>query len=143
MSNYWILTWKKCYNINRYGLPFVSPNNILVSTINGTGAAIEFIYVVIYIIYAPKKEKAKISGLLMFVLTVFSAVALVSLFALHGKSRKLFCGFAATIFSIIMYASPLSIMVSYFSCFLVNQAYICIYIYGFWGMNLIAIWVPN
>jgi solute carrier family 50 protein (sugar transporter) len=93
--------------------------------------------VVIYIIYAPKKEKAKISGLLMFVLTVFSAVAFVSLFALHDKSRKLFCGFAATIFSIIMYASPLSIMVSYFSYFL------DIYIYVFWGMNLIAIWVPN
>lgn len=96
----------------RYGLPFVSPNNLLVSTINGTGASIESIYVLIFIIFAPKKEKAKILGLLAFVLTVFSAAALVSLFALHGHMRKLFCGFAATIFSIIMYASPLSIMVS-------------------------------
>jgi solute carrier family 50 protein (sugar transporter) len=87
---------------------------MLVSTINGTGAGIEFIYVVLFIIYAPRKEKAKMLGLLTFVLSVFGAVALVSLFALHGKGRKLFCGFAATIFSIIMYASPLSIMVSYF-----------------------------
>ncbi|XP_062159019.1 bidirectional sugar transporter SWEET1 [Alnus glutinosa] len=106
----YVMTLLNCLLSAWYGLPFVSPNNMLVSTINGTGAAIEFIYVVIYIIYAPKKEKAKISGLLMFVLTVFSTVALVSIFALHGKSRKLFCGFAATIFSIIMYASPLSIM---------------------------------
>lgn len=96
----------------RYGLPFVSPDNLLVSTINGTGAAIEFVYVVIFLIYAPRKEKAKILGLLTFVLTVFSIIAFVSLFALHGKARKLFCGVAATVFSIIMYASPLSIMVS-------------------------------
>ena len=98
--------------LNRYGLPFVSPNNILVSTINGTGAGIELIYVFMFIIFAPRREKAKILGLLTFVLTVFSTVALVSLLALQDKTRKLFCGFAASIFSIIMYGSPLSIMVS-------------------------------
>ena len=38
--------------IYRYGLPFVSPNNILVSTINGTGSVIEAIYVVIFLIFA-------------------------------------------------------------------------------------------
>lgn len=97
--------------LHRYGLPFVSPNNILVSTVNGTGSAIEFIYVMIFIIHAPKKEKAKILGLLTFVLTVFGTVAFVSLFALHHNSRKFFCGIAATVFSIIMYGSPLSIMV--------------------------------
>jgi hypothetical protein len=48
-----------------------------VSTINGTGAGIEFIYVVLFIIYAPRKEKAKMLGLLTFVLSVFGAVALV------------------------------------------------------------------
>lgn len=101
------------FSLNRYGLPFVSPNNILVSTINGTGAAIESVYVLLYIIFAPKREKAKILGLLTLVLTVFGAVALVSLLALQGKPRKLFCGLAATIFSIIMYASPLSIMVRF------------------------------
>ncbi|CAN0846742.1 hypothetical protein LINGRAHAP2_LOCUS4601 [Linum grandiflorum] len=41
---------------------------------------------------------------------VFVAVALVSLFALHGKTRKLFCGTIATVLSIILYASVLSIM---------------------------------
>jgi solute carrier family 50 (sugar transporter) len=106
----YVMTFLNCLLSAWYGLPFVSPNNMLVSTINGTGAGIEFIYVVLFIIYAPRKEKAKMLGLLTFVLSVFGAVALVSLFALHGKGRKLFCGFAATIFSIIMYASPLSIM---------------------------------
>ncbi|KAL4273841.1 hypothetical protein GQ457_13G022210 [Hibiscus cannabinus] len=106
----YVMTLLNCLLSAWYGLPFVSKNNILVSTINGTGAVIESIYVIVFIIYAPKKEKAKILGLFAFVLTVFSAVALISLFALHGNGRKLFCGLAATIFSIIMYASPLSIM---------------------------------
>ncbi|KAK4751971.1 hypothetical protein SAY87_020769 [Trapa incisa] len=106
----YVMTLLNCLLSAWYGLPFVSPNNLLVSTINGTGAAIESIYVLVFIIFAPKKEKGKILGLLTFVIAVFSTVAFVSLFALHGHSRKLFCGLAATIFSIIMYASPLSIM---------------------------------
>ncbi|KAK7351057.1 hypothetical protein VNO77_10206 [Canavalia gladiata] len=104
------MTLLNCLLSAWYGLPFVSPHNLLVSTVNGAGALIETIYVLIFIIFAPKKEKAKILGLFTFVLSIFSAVVFVSLFALHGKSRKLFCGFAAAIFSIIMYGSPLSIM---------------------------------
>ncbi|KAE8100481.1 hypothetical protein FH972_018377 [Carpinus fangiana] len=61
---------------------------------------------------APNKQKAKILGLLTFVLTVFLAMAIVSLFALRDNTRKLFCGFVSTTFCIIMYASPLSIRVS-------------------------------
>ncbi|GMY06551.1 bidirectional sugar transporter SWEET1 [Fagus crenata] len=106
----YVMTLLNCLLSAWYGLPFVSPNNILVSTINGTGAGIEIIYVLMFIIFAPRREKAKILGLLTFVLTVFSTVALVSLLALQDKTRKLFCGFAASIFSIIMYGSPLSIM---------------------------------
>ncbi|KAH1114280.1 hypothetical protein J1N35_007658 [Gossypium stocksii] len=106
----YVMTLLNCLLSAWYGLPFVSKNNLLVSTINGTGAGIETIYVLIFIFYAPKTEKARILGLFACVLTVFSAVALISLFALHGNGRKLFCGLAATIFSIIMYASPLSIM---------------------------------
>ncbi|KAJ8771691.1 hypothetical protein K2173_026868 [Erythroxylum novogranatense] len=106
----YVMTMLNCLLSAWYGLPFVSKNNLLVSTINGTGALIESIYVVIFIIYGPKKEKAKIGGLLSLVLSVFAAIALVSVLALQGNARKYFCGMAATIFSIIMYASPLSIM---------------------------------
>lgn len=103
----------KKYHLNRYGMPFVSPNNILVVTLNGTGASIEAIYVLIFIIYAPKKEKLKILGILAFVLALFSTIALISVFALHHQNRKIFCGLAAGIFSVIMYGSPLSVMVRY------------------------------
>nr|ACU19281.1 unknown [Glycine max] len=106
----YVMTLLNCLLSAWYGLPFVFPHNILVSTVNGTGSLMEIIYVLIFIVLAPRKEKAKILGLFTFVLSVFSAVVFVSLFALHGNSRKLFCGFAAAIFSIIMYGSPLSIM---------------------------------
>ncbi|CAK9145724.1 unnamed protein product [Ilex paraguariensis] len=106
----YVMTLLNCLLSAWYGLPFVSPNNLLVSTINGTGAVIESIYVVIFLVFAPKKEKGKILGILTFVLSVFATVVFISIFALHDKSRKLFCGLAATIFSIIMYGSPLSIM---------------------------------
>ncbi|RWW38324.1 hypothetical protein BHE74_00056452 [Ensete ventricosum] len=95
-----------------YGLPFVSPNNILVSTINGTGAAIEAVYVIVFLAFAPKKARARMAGLFALVLSIFVVIALVSLLALRGQDRKVFCGVAATFFSICMYASPLSIMVS-------------------------------
>ncbi|XP_062157705.1 bidirectional sugar transporter SWEET1-like isoform X2 [Alnus glutinosa] len=111
-----------------------------------TGAAIEFIYVVIFILYAPKKEKAKILGILTIVLTMSSAVALVSLFALRGNTRKLFCGFLATIFSVIMFASPLSIMmivirtksVEFMPFFLSLSVFLCgtsWFIYGLLGRD--------
>ncbi|XP_019196393.1 PREDICTED: bidirectional sugar transporter SWEET1-like [Ipomoea nil] len=106
----YVMTLLNCLLSTWYGLPLVSPNNKLVSIINGTGAGLEGIYVLIFLIFAPKREKAKISALLAVVLSIFSAVALVSLLALHAHARKLLCGFAATIFSIIMYGSPLSIM---------------------------------
>lgn len=106
----YVMTLLNCLLSTWYGLPFVSPHNLLVSTINGTGAAIEIIYVLFYLGFAPVKEKRKIGGLFVLVLTLFAAVVLISLLALHGSNRKLFCGLAATIFSIAMYASPLTII---------------------------------
>ncbi|XP_076899188.1 bidirectional sugar transporter SWEET1 [Bidens hawaiensis] len=104
------MTLLNCLLSAWYGLPFISENNTLVTVINGTGALIEAVYVLIFIMYAPKKEKAKVFGLATFVLAAFSTIAVISVAALHGKTRRYFCGFAAAIFSVIMYGSPLSIM---------------------------------
>ncbi|KAL3840070.1 hypothetical protein ACJIZ3_024661 [Penstemon smallii] len=149
----YVMTLLNCLLSAWYGMPFVSPNNLLVSTINGTGAAIESVYVLIFLIFAPKKEKAKIFGLLTLVLTLFAIVAFVSLFALHGNRRKLFCGIAATIFSIIMYGSPLTIIrlviktksVEFMPFFLSLFAFLCgtsWFIFGLLGMDPFVA-VPN
>lgn len=104
------MTFLNCLLSAWYGLPFISPNNILVATINGAGGAIELIYVLIFFFYAPNKQKGKILAMFVLVLLAFAASAVISVLAFHGKNRTLFCGTAATIFSVVMYASPLSII---------------------------------
>ncbi|XP_021898517.1 bidirectional sugar transporter SWEET1-like [Carica papaya] len=106
----YVMALLNCLFAAWYGLPFISKNNILVATINGTGTVIEAIYILLFLIFAPKKEKAKIFGLLVLVLAVFAALASISLFVLDGSPRKLLCGLALTIFSTAMYAAPLSVM---------------------------------
>uniref|UniRef100_A0A162AB38 Bidirectional sugar transporter SWEET n=1 Tax=Daucus carota subsp. sativus TaxID=79200 RepID=A0A162AB38_DAUCS len=149
----YLMTMLNCALSGWYGMPFVSPNNILVVTLNGTGASIEAIYVLIFIIYAPKKEKLKILGILAFVLALFSTIALISVFALHHQNRKIFCGLAAGIFSVIMYGSPLSVMrlvirtrsVEYMPFFLSLFSFLCgtsWFIFGLLGKDLFLS-VPN
>ncbi|KAL1831160.1 hypothetical protein DCAR_0101141 [Daucus carota subsp. sativus] len=149
----YVMTLLNCLLSAWYGLPFVSPNNILVSVVNGTGAVIEAVYVLIFLIFAPKKEKMKIFGILMVILTIFGTVAFVSMFALHHNKRKVFCGFAAAIFSVIMYGSPLSVMrmvmktqsVEYMPFFLSFCSFLCgtsWFIYGLLGKDPFVA-VPN
>ncbi|XP_031278984.1 bidirectional sugar transporter SWEET1-like [Pistacia vera] len=149
----YVMTMLNCLLSAWYGLPFISEDNLLVSTINGAGAAIELVYVLIFLIFAPKKEKAKIFGLFVTILSVFASVALVSLLALHGNGRKNFCGFAATIFSVIMYASPLSVMrmviktksVEFMPFFLSLFVFFCgtsFFVYGLLGKDPFVA-VPN
>nr|CAD1818184.1 unnamed protein product [Ananas comosus var. bracteatus] len=148
------MTLLNCLLSAWYGMPFVSPNNLLVSTINGAGTAIELVYVIIFLTYAStSKVRMKMLGLLMIVSSIFAAVVLISLLALHGQSRKLFCGSAATIFSICMYASPLSIMrlviktksVEFMPFFLSLFVFLCgtsWFIYGLLGRDPFVT-VPN
>ncbi|CAN6346771.1 unnamed protein product [Urochloa humidicola] len=106
------MTLLNCLLSAWYGLPFVSPNNMLVSTINGAGAAIEALYVVIFLVFASRRRtRLRMLGLASAVAAVFAAVVLVSMLALRHEKRKLLCGIAATVCSICMYGSPLSIMV--------------------------------
>nr|ACG28388.1 seven-transmembrane-domain protein 1 [Zea mays] len=106
------MTLLNCLLSAWYGLPFVSPNNMLVSTINGAGAAIEAVYVVIFlgVRVQPADAAADAGAWRRRFSAAFAAVALASMLALHGQGRKLMCGLAATVCSICMYASPLSIM---------------------------------
>ncbi|CAO1946794.1 unnamed protein product [Urochloa humidicola] len=147
------MTLLNCLLSAWYGLPFVSPNNILVTTINGTGSLIEAIYVVIFLIFAERQIRLRMLGLLGIVTSIFTAVVLISLLALHGNGRKIFCGLAATIFSICMYASPLSIMrlviktksVEFMPFLLSLSVFLCgtsWFIYGLLGRDPFII-IPN
>ncbi|KAL8253417.1 hypothetical protein R6Q59_037110 [Mikania micrantha] len=104
------MTLLNCLLSGWYGLPFVSENNTPVTVTNAAGSVIETVYVSVFVMYASKKEKMKVVGLVVFVVATFFTVALVSAFGLSGETRRGFCGYAAAVFSVIMYASPLSIM---------------------------------
>eukprot|EP00252_Welwitschia_mirabilis_P002971 TRINITY_DN1298_c0_g1_i2.p1 TRINITY_DN1298_c0_g1~~TRINITY_DN1298_c0_g1_i2.p1 ORF type:complete len:155 (+),score=12.26 TRINITY_DN1298_c0_g1_i2:195-659(+) len=97
-----------------YGLPFVTAHNILVTVSNGIGAALEFIYVILYLIFAPQKYRNKILIFFIIEVLIFGGIAVTSMVALHGKDRSLLVGIAAATLSVCMYASPLSIMVCVF-----------------------------
>ncbi|XP_009778137.1 bidirectional sugar transporter SWEET1-like isoform X2 [Nicotiana sylvestris] len=108
----YVISLVNCLFSMWYSLPFVSPNNMLVTIIAASGTSIQPIHVLIFLPFAPSwKEKAKISGILFLFFLIFSTVALVSIFALHGHKRKLFCGFISGIVGISMYGSPLTILV--------------------------------
>ncbi|EEF43395.1 bidirectional sugar transporter SWEET4 [Ricinus communis] len=94
-----------------YGLPMVHPNSLLVITINGTGTAIEILYLIIFIVYSDKKKRLKVV-LAVLVEVIFVAVlALLVLTLAHTtKKRSMIVGFVCICFNIMMYASPLSIM---------------------------------
>ncbi|XP_018730924.2 bidirectional sugar transporter SWEET1 [Eucalyptus grandis] len=106
----YMVTLLSCSLYTWYGLPFMSPDNLLLLIISVIGVVIELTYVWIFITYAPKKEWANIMVLSGLALILILTFALVSPFALHSKTRKLFCGIMLDIFSTITYASPLSIM---------------------------------
>ncbi|CAN1847257.1 Bidirectional sugar transporter SWEET2a, partial [Linum perenne] len=72
-----------------YGMPFISPNIILVATVNSIGAVFQFVYIAIFIAYAEKTKKLKMSVLLGSVFVIFAAIAFVSLRFMDSHLRQL------------------------------------------------------
>ncbi|CAN0853694.1 Bidirectional sugar transporter SWEET2a [Linum grandiflorum] len=93
-----------------YGMPFVSPNIILVATVNSIGAVFQLVYIVIFIVYAEKTKKVKMSVLLGAVFVLFAAIAFVSLNFMESHVRQLFIGYLSVFSLISMFASPLFII---------------------------------
>ncbi|CAI0452049.1 unnamed protein product [Linum tenue] len=91
-------------------MPFISPNIILVATVNSIGAVFQFIYIAIFIAYADKSKKLKMSVLLVLVFALFAGIAFVSLRFLDSHTRQLFIGYLSVFSLISMFASPLFII---------------------------------
>ncbi|XP_058752122.1 bidirectional sugar transporter SWEET7b-like [Vicia villosa] len=94
-----------------YGLPFVHPNSLLVVTINGVGLVFEFVYLTIFYVYANNKGRKKLLLYLLIEAIFFAVIVLITMFALHGTTRRsLVVGIICDIFNIMMYVSPLTVM---------------------------------
>jgi len=96
-----------------YGLPMVHPNSTLVWTINGTGVAIEMVYLLLFLIYSDKKGRFKVLQILLVEVVSIALLATLVLTLVHTtKKRTAIVGIVAIVFNTMMYASPLSVMVS-------------------------------
>lgn len=93
-----------------YGLPIITPNLILVITINGFGVAMETLYLLIYIPCAQRKVKVKILIILLVVLAFYGVMIALALTVLPVNKRSLFVGTIAAVLNTAMYAAPLAAM---------------------------------
>ncbi|GMY21777.1 bidirectional sugar transporter SWEET17-like [Fagus crenata] len=92
-----------------YGL--LNPDGLLVTTVNGAGTVFQFIYVTLFLIYAPKDKKVKTAKLVALLNVGFLGLVIaVTLLAIHGRIRLTFVGILCAALTIGMYASPLSAM---------------------------------
>lgn len=119
----YLATLINCMVWTLYGLPMVHPGSILVVTINGSGVVIELVYIILFLIYSDGKKKRLKVLLMMLVEVIFVALlALLVLTLAHTyRRRSAIVGTVCILFNIMMYASPLTVMVSIISspfCFM-------------------------
>lgn len=93
-----------------YGTPFMSDDNVLVTTVNSIGAVFQLTYMIIFIAYAEKAKKLRMFGLLLAVFGVFAIILFGSLFLIDRQTRHTVVGFLTCASLISMFASPLFII---------------------------------
>ncbi|KAK4732208.1 hypothetical protein R3W88_025196 [Solanum pinnatisectum] len=91
---------------------YLKKNEILLITINSFGTGIQLIYLTIFMIYATKSAKIFATKLLIgFNIVAFGAiVGLTYIFAKENELRISIVGWICAVFSVSVFAAPLSIM---------------------------------
>lgn len=106
----YIYSFLNCLICLWYGTPLVSPGVILVATVNSIGAVFQFFYIIIFILYAERAKKLKMTGLLLAVFVLFAIIVFVSVKVLDPGVRQPFVGYLSVASLISMFASPLFII---------------------------------
>ncbi|GAA0167163.1 hypothetical protein LIER_22156 [Lithospermum erythrorhizon] len=90
---------------------FIKGNALMIITINSVGAVIETTYIIVYMIYATKKAKMFTAKLIiLFNIGALGLImGLTGVFA-KGKLRVTIVGWICAVFSVSVFAAPLSIM---------------------------------
>ncbi|XP_052189836.1 bidirectional sugar transporter NEC1-like [Diospyros lotus] len=89
----------------------VKTNAFFIVSINGIGTVIETIYLVIYFVYAPKKEKLFTMRLvLLFNVGCMSFVVLFTLLFVKGPNKVTVVGSICAAVNLAVFASPLCVM---------------------------------
>ncbi|XP_059441232.1 bidirectional sugar transporter SWEET4-like [Corylus avellana] len=107
----YLATLINCLVWTLYGLPMVHPHSFLVVTINGSGTAIELVYIILFFIYSDRKKRLRVLlGLLLELIFICVLTTLVLTIAHSHKERSLIVGIICILFNVMMYASPLVVM---------------------------------
>ncbi|XP_030951807.1 bidirectional sugar transporter SWEET7 isoform X2 [Quercus lobata] len=109
----YLATLVNCMVWSLYGLPMVHPDSLPVLTINGAGTGIEILYIIIFLIYTAERQKRLRVLLVLLIEAIFITVltVLVLTVARTLKVRSMIVGIMCIMFNIMMYASPLAVMV--------------------------------
>lgn len=102
-----------CLIYTLYGSPLISNgwDNVVVMVVNGIGVLLELSFVCIYLTFAPPKSKRKMSMMVVGLLLLFGTIAISSFCVVHDhKHRKTLVGTAGMVATVILYASPLSVI---------------------------------
>ncbi|KAL6622975.1 hypothetical protein ACP70R_019053 [Stipagrostis hirtigluma subsp. patula] len=89
----------------------IKTNETLLITINAAGCVIETIYIVMYLVYAPKKAKMfTVKIMLLLNVGVFGLIVLITLLLFAGERRVVMLGWVCVGFAVGVFVAPLSIM---------------------------------
>ncbi|KAJ9152465.1 hypothetical protein P3X46_026028 [Hevea brasiliensis] len=107
----YLATILNCSLWSFYGLPVVHKDTLLMS-INSIGLAMEAIYVTIFFIHAQRNGRVKVIKWI-FIELVFLAilVACILKFSDTHEQRSKIVGIICLVFNVLMYASPLTMMI--------------------------------
>jgi solute carrier family 50 protein (sugar transporter) len=88
-------------------------NSRLLLTINSFGCGIEFIYIVAYLVYAPRRARLRtLAYFFLLDVAAFALVLVVTLRAIAPTHRVKFLGSVCLAFSMAVFVAPLSVIVS-------------------------------
>ncbi|MED6170790.1 Bidirectional sugar transporter sweet2 [Stylosanthes scabra] len=106
----YIYSLMNCLICMWYGMPLVSSDNLLVTTVNSIGAVFQFVYIIIFLVHAEKSKKVRMFGLLLAVIGIFLIILFGSLQVTDSQTRRFLVGFLSCASLISMFASPLFII---------------------------------
>ncbi|KAF8392545.1 hypothetical protein HHK36_022890 [Tetracentron sinense] len=90
---------------------FLKTNGFMLITINSIGCAIEATYLTMYMVYAPKEAKIfTLKLLLLFNVGLYGLIILLTFLFSEGSRRVSTVGWICAVFSVSVFAAPLSIM---------------------------------
>ncbi|XP_015894994.3 bidirectional sugar transporter SWEET2 [Ziziphus jujuba] len=93
-----------------YGMPIISPDNLMVLTVNSAGAVFQLVYIILFISYAEKSQKVRMLVLLLAVFGLFAIIVGGSLQIIDFSMRRMVVGLLSCASLISMFASPLFII---------------------------------